>query len=100
MKGLPEEITRSIPDELVPAVEALNKTLDDAHFNYGKITEVFCYGLLHPGENTRLIEQYKLSLAQLKVIAGQRQPRPATVTSRLEKRQRSTMRWSSFTSPQ
>jgi len=67
---LPKEIKATIPDELVPAVEALNKTLDDSHFKCGKITEVFCYGLLHPGEKLVEVEQYKLALTQLKVIAG------------------------------
>ena len=33
-------------------------------------TEVYCYGLLHPGEKLTETEQYKLALMQLKVIAG------------------------------
>ena len=70
MKRLSEEIKSIVPDELVSAVEALNKTLDDSHFKCGKITEVYCYGLLHPGERLAETEQYKLALAQLKVIAG------------------------------
>lgn len=71
MNWVPEEIKAAVPAELVPAVEALSKTLDDAHFKCGKITEVYCYGLLHPGENLTETEQYKLALMQLKVIAGQ-----------------------------
>ncbi len=70
MQRLPEEIESSIPEELVPAVEALDKTLDDAHFKCGKITEVYCYGLLHPGEKLVEAEHYKLALVQLKVMAG------------------------------
>lgn len=70
MNRLPQEIKTALPDELVPAVEALDKTLDDAHFKCGKITEVFCYGLLHPGEYLAETEDYKLALIQLKVIAG------------------------------
>ncbi len=70
MNRLPEEIKSTIPEELVPAVEALTETLDDSHFKCGKITEVFCYGLLHPGENLTETEQYKLALVQLKVITG------------------------------
>jgi hypothetical protein len=70
MNRLSEEIKSGIPEELIPAVEALTKTLDDAHFKCGKITEVYCYSLLHPGENQLEAEQYKLALTQLKVIAG------------------------------
>ena len=70
MNRLPQAIKTALPDELVPAIEALNKTLDDSHFKCGKITEVFCYSLLHPGEKLVEIEQYKLAMAQLKVIAG------------------------------
>jgi hypothetical protein len=70
MNRLPQKINISLPDELVPAVEALNNTIDDSHFKCGKITEVFCYSLLHPGENLAETEQYKLALVQLKVIAG------------------------------
>lgn len=70
MNRLPEEIKSTIPEELVPAVEALNRTLDDSHFKCGIITEAFCYSLLHPGEKLTETEKYKLALAQLKVIAG------------------------------
>ena len=70
LNRLPQEIRTTLPDELVPAVEALDKTLDDAHFKCGKITEIFCYSLLHPGENLAETEQYKLALMQLKVMAG------------------------------
>ncbi len=70
MYRLSEEIRTALPAGLVPAVEALSQTLDDAHFKCGKITEVFCYALLHPGENPTDTEQYKLALDQLKVIAG------------------------------
>lgn len=70
MNRLAEEIKASLPAELIAAVEALDRTLDDAHFKCGKITEVFCYGLLHPGEYRAETEDYKLALMQLKVIAG------------------------------
>jgi hypothetical protein len=70
MYRLSKEIKAALPTELVPALEALSKTLDDSHFKCGKITELFCYGLLHPGENPTETEQYKLALIQLKVIAG------------------------------
>lgn len=70
MNPLTQQIKSTLPIELVPAVEALNKTLDDAHFKCGKITEVFCYGLLHPGENLAETEEYKLALMQLKFMAG------------------------------
>jgi hypothetical protein len=70
MNRLPEEINNTIPDELVPAVEALDKSLDDAHFRCGKVTEVFCYGLLHPGENLEDAEELKLALSQLKAFVG------------------------------
>jgi hypothetical protein len=71
MNWLPDEIKSATPDELLPAVEALNESLDDAYFRCSKVTEVFCYGLLHPGENLAEIEQHKLALGQLKAIAGQ-----------------------------
>ncbi len=67
---LPQRIRATVPDDLVPAVEALNKTLADSYWKCGKITEVYCYGLLHPGQNLVETEQDKLALAQLKVIAG------------------------------
>jgi hypothetical protein len=70
MNRLPQEIKTALPDELIPAVEALAETLDDSHFKCGKITEVFCYGLLHPGEYLAETEDYKLALVQLKVMAG------------------------------
>jgi hypothetical protein len=70
MNRLPEEIKSVIPDELVPAVEAINKTLDDAHFRCGKVTEIFCYCLLHPGEKLAEAEQHKIALNQLKANVG------------------------------
>ncbi len=70
MNRIPKEIESTIPDELVPAVEAINKTLDDAHFRCGKVTEIFCYGLLHPGEKLAEAEQHKIALSQLKAIVG------------------------------
>jgi hypothetical protein len=70
MNRLPEEIRSTIPDELIPAVEAIDKTLDDAHFRCGKVTEIFCYGLLHPGEKLAEAEQHKIALSQLKAIVG------------------------------
>jgi hypothetical protein len=70
MNRLPQSIKSTVPNELVPAVEALNETLNDSHFKCGKITEVYCYSLLRPGENLTETEQYKLALIQLKVIAG------------------------------
>jgi hypothetical protein len=70
MNRLSEEIKSTVPDELVPAVEAVNKILDDAHFRCGKVTEVFCDALLHPGEKLAEAEQYKIALSQLKAIVG------------------------------
>jgi hypothetical protein len=70
MNRLPQEIKSALPDELVYAVEALDKTLDDAHFKCGKITEVFCYGLLHPALYMAETQEYNLALIQLKVMAG------------------------------
>ena len=61
---LTEKTKSGIPDELIPAVEALNDTLDDSHFKCGKITEVYCYDLLHPGTNPVETEKYKLALVQ------------------------------------
>lgn len=70
MNRLGQEIRVTLPDELVPAVEALREMLDDAYFKCGKITEVFCYGLLHPGEYSKETQDYKLALIQLKVVVG------------------------------
>jgi hypothetical protein len=70
MNRLPEKIKSVIPDELVPAVEAINGTLDDAHFRCGKVTEIFCYGLLHPGEKLAEAKQHKIAFSQLKAIVG------------------------------
>lgn len=67
---LSEEIKADIPVELIPAIEALDKTLEEAHFLCGRVTEVFCYSLLHPGERLEEAKQHQVALSQLKAIVG------------------------------
>ena len=70
MNRLSEGMQKILPDELVPAVEALCNSLGDAHFRCGKVTEVFCYSLLHPGEKLFEVRGHKQALGQLKRIVG------------------------------
>jgi hypothetical protein len=60
MKGLPEE--------LAPAIKALKKSLHHAHSKCGRITEVFCYNQLHPGEKLAEVEEHKPAFRQLMAI--------------------------------
>ena len=61
----PNRLLESAPADLIPALKALDKSIDDAYWNCGQVTEVWCYSLLHPGEKLAEVQEHKLAMDQL-----------------------------------
>jgi hypothetical protein len=66
----PNRLLESAPADLIPALKALDKSIDDAYWKCGRVTEVWCYSLLHPGEKLAEIQEHKLAMGQLKAFVG------------------------------
>jgi hypothetical protein len=68
MNGNEKNQMKGLPEELAPAIKALKKSLHHAHSKCGRITEVFCYNQLHPGEKLAEVEEHKPAFRQLMAI--------------------------------
>ena len=65
-----DSLLESAPAGLIPALKALDKSIDDAYWKCGQVTEVWCYSLLHPGEKLAEVQEHKLAMGQLKAVVG------------------------------
>jgi hypothetical protein len=61
---------KDVPPDLVPAIEALRKSFDTAHWKCGQITKVFCFAQLHPGAPGGDTKDYLTPLHQLQAMVG------------------------------
>lgn len=68
MNGNEKNQMKGLPEELAPAIKALKKSLHHVHSKCGRITEVFCYNQLHPGEKLAEVEEHKPAFRQLMAI--------------------------------
>lgn len=62
----------SAPEDLKPAIKALEESLDEAHWKCGRITEVICYALIHPEDKGKADDAvaHQQALLNLKAIVG------------------------------
>jgi len=58
-----------VPSDLLPAIKALRKTFDDAHWKFGRLTQVLCFARLHESD-IRDVEDFLPPLQHAKVIVG------------------------------
>jgi hypothetical protein len=65
-----EEWNKNVPADLVPAIKALRKSFDDAHWKCGRVTEILCFSQLHRDVADEDAREYIAPLQQLKVIVG------------------------------
>jgi len=65
-----EKWDKNVPADLVPAIKALRKSFDDAHWKCGRVTEILCFSQLHRGIADEDAKEYITPLQQLKVIVG------------------------------
>jgi hypothetical protein len=61
---------KSVPADLLPAVKHLRKSFDDAHWKCGRITEIFCFSLLHKIVANEELKDYVKPFLQLKAMVG------------------------------
>lgn len=59
----------TVPPSLMPAMKALRKTFDQAHWKFGHLTQVLCYAMLHASD-PKEIEDYLQPMKQAKAILG------------------------------
>lgn len=65
-----EEWDKNVPADLIPAIKALRKSFDDAHWQCERVTEILCFSQLHPGIADEDVKEYIVPLQQLKLIVG------------------------------
>ena len=70
MNGDEKNQMKGLPEELAPAIKALKESLHHAHRKCGRITELFCYNQLHPGEKWAEVEEHKPAFRKLMAIVG------------------------------
>lgn len=67
----------SMPADLKPAIEALSKTFDEAHWEFGELTRVLCFARLHNVSQTLNDEEIKKFIPPLWHAQGQVGPAAA-----------------------
>jgi hypothetical protein len=64
-----EEWDKGLPPTLIPPLKHLRDAFEEAHWNYGRVSEELCYHRLHPAEPGDITE-YLQPLEQLKRWVG------------------------------
>ena len=65
-----EKWDKNVPADLVPAIKALRKSFDDAHWGCGITTKAFCYSLLHNEAVDDPAKEYINYLMHIKARVG------------------------------
>ena len=64
-KGWDEEV----PSDIMPAIKDLRERFDDAHWQFGRLTQVLCFSRLHNGD-VKEVEEYLRPLQDVQVMVG------------------------------
>jgi hypothetical protein len=61
---------KSVPPDLIPAIEHLRKLFDDAHWRCGQTTQAFCYWLLHDQVTDDPATEFTDAILYIKKMVG------------------------------